>query len=108
MVFRISFIILLYESMININYLGTIIEWKAVSKTPKWNSSTAEYTVYCQDGGISKYGTIEEFSVGFAYKVTSDTTCEITGIGNHSYLLENNTEYQEIYYSQMDKEEVQK
>ena len=33
---------------------------------------------------------------------------EITGIGNHSYLLENNTEYQEIYYSQMDKEEVQK
>lgn len=28
----------------------------------------------------------------------------ITGMGNHKELLENNTEYQEIYYSQMDKE----
>ena len=27
----------------------------------------------------------------------------ITGIGNHDYLLENNIEYQEIYYSQNDK-----
>ena len=33
---------------------------------------------------------------------------QITGIGSHAQLLENNTEYQEIYYSQMDKEEVQK
>ncbi len=30
---------------------------------------------------------------------------KITGVGTHSYLLENNTEYQEIYYSQMDKNE---
>ncbi len=29
----------------------------------------------------------------------------ITGMGTHSELLENNTEYQEIYYSQMDKNE---
>ena len=29
----------------------------------------------------------------------------ITGIGTHDQLLENNTEYCEIYYSQMDKEE---
>ena len=29
----------------------------------------------------------------------------ITGIGTHDELLENNTEYTEIYYSQMDKEE---
>ncbi|MGN1080503.1 MAG: ABC transporter ATP-binding protein, partial [Acutalibacteraceae bacterium] len=28
---------------------------------------------------------------------------EITGIGTHSELLENNTEYREIYYSQIDK-----
>jgi ATP-binding cassette subfamily B protein len=28
---------------------------------------------------------------------------KITGIGSHDVLLENNTEYQEIYYSQMDK-----
>ena len=30
----------------------------------------------------------------------------ITGIGKHDVLLENNTEYQEIYYSQMDKKEA--
>ncbi len=29
---------------------------------------------------------------------------QITGIGNHEELLKNNQEYQEIYYSQMDKE----
>ena len=32
----------------------------------------------------------------------------ITGVGTHEYLLENNTEYQEIYYSQMDKTEDNK
>ncbi len=31
---------------------------------------------------------------------------KITGIGNHQELLENNPEYSEIYYSQMDKKEV--
>ncbi len=30
---------------------------------------------------------------------------QITGIGNHEQLLEGNTEYQEIYYSQTDKKE---
>ena len=29
---------------------------------------------------------------------------KITGIGTHEQLLKENTEYQEIYYSQMDKE----
>lgn len=32
----------------------------------------------------------------------------ITGVGTHEYLLENNVEYQEIYYSQMDKKEDNK
>ncbi len=32
---------------------------------------------------------------------------QITGVGTHAELLSGNTEYQEIYYSQMDKEEVQ-
>ena len=31
---------------------------------------------------------------------------QITGIGSHEKLLENNVEYQEIYYSQMDKKEA--
>lgn len=29
---------------------------------------------------------------------------KITGIGTHEQLLKENTEYQEIYYSQMEKE----
>lgn len=33
---------------------------------------------------------------------------KITGVGTHEYLLENNIEYQEIYYSQMDKKEDNK
>ena len=32
----------------------------------------------------------------------------ITGVGTHDYLLQNNLEYQEIYYSQMDKKEGDK
>ena len=31
---------------------------------------------------------------------------KITGVGTHKELLQSNEEYQEIYYSQMDKEEV--
>ncbi|MBQ8751637.1 MAG: ABC transporter ATP-binding protein, partial [Clostridia bacterium] len=34
--------------------------------------------------------------------VVMDDGC-ITGVGTHEELLANNTEYQEIYYSQMDK-----
>ena len=30
----------------------------------------------------------------------------ITGIGHHEELLKSNKEYQEIYYSQMDKKEA--
>jgi len=31
---------------------------------------------------------------------------KITGVGTHEELLKNNQEYQEIYYSQMDKKEA--
>ena len=31
---------------------------------------------------------------------------KVTGIGTHDELIENNAEYQEIYYSQMDKKEA--
>lgn len=37
--------------------------------------------------------------------IVMDDGC-ITGIGTHETLLKNNTEYQEIYYSQMDKKEA--
>ena len=33
---------------------------------------------------------------------------KITGVGTHSELIESNTEYQEIYNSQMDKKEASK
>ena len=31
---------------------------------------------------------------------------KVTGVGTHDELLKSNEEYQEIYYSQMDREEV--
>ena len=44
-------------------------------------------------------------SVKDAEKIIVMNDGVITGIGTHDELLENNTEYNEIYYSQMDKEE---
>ena len=37
--------------------------------------------------------------------VVMDNGC-ITGVGTHEELLASNTEYQEIYYSQMEKKEA--
>jgi len=44
-------------------------------------------------------------SVKDAEKIVVMNDGVITGIGTHEELLENNTEYNEIYYSQIDKEE---
>lgn len=46
-------------------------------------------------------------SVKDADKIIVMNDGKITGIGTHDYLLENNEEYSEIYYSQMDKKEAQ-
>ena len=41
-----------------INYEGTIEEWSLIDKMPEWNNGSAEYTIYCTDGQISKDGTV--------------------------------------------------
>ena len=45
-------------------------------------------------------------SVKDADKIVVMNDGKITGIGTHDELLENNAEYSEIYYSQMDKKEA--
>ena len=45
-------------------------------------------------------------SVNSADEIIVMNDGKITGIGTHDYLLENNEEYSEIYYSQMDKKEA--
>ena len=43
-------------------------------------------------------------SVKYADMIIVVNEGQITGVGTHEELLKNNQEYQEIYYSQMDKE----
>lgn len=43
------------EKLTRINYGGTIAQWKEIEKVSGWDAWTAEYTVYCTDGTISKY-----------------------------------------------------
>ncbi len=63
----------------SITYRGTLEEWQAISTGTDWNTGTGDYTVYCDDGEITKGGEVTHYSQGLAYKVTSDTTCKITG-----------------------------
>ena len=45
----------------NINYLGTIDEWKTLmSKSDSsWNWTTGTYTIHCTDGCLNKNGTVK-------------------------------------------------
>ncbi len=45
-------------NLVNINYAGTVAEWNLISKDKGWDSKTGDYTVYCTNGQISKYGTV--------------------------------------------------
>jgi hypothetical protein len=69
------------DGLTEIHYIGTIEQWQAVSKESYWDSDTLDYAVYCTDGKIAKDGTSTKHSKGFEYTVTSETTCEITGMG---------------------------
>ena len=42
------------SSLKDINFEGTKAQWKAIEKDNTWNSDTAEYTVHCTDGDLSK------------------------------------------------------
>ena len=41
-----------------INYEGTIKEWISIIKNPDWNEGSANFTIYCSNGQISKDGTV--------------------------------------------------
>lgn len=42
------------SSLTNMTFIGTKAQWKAIEKGNNWNSNTAEYTVHCTDGNLSK------------------------------------------------------
>ena len=48
-------------SLTSINYNGTIEQWNIIKKYDYWNSITANYTVYCTDGEITKDGTVTKY-----------------------------------------------
>ena len=37
-----------------IQYKGTIEQWKAIQKGNSWDWDTGDYTVYCMDGNLTK------------------------------------------------------
>lgn len=42
------------SALTDITYKGTKAQWNAIKKSSRWNANTAEYTVHCADGDISK------------------------------------------------------
>ena len=46
------------QNLTKINYEGTIKEWQSISKDSDWDVDSADYTIYCTDGQISKDGTV--------------------------------------------------
>ena len=39
-------------------YEGDVKKWQSIYKAPDWNLDSANYTIYCTDGQISKDGTV--------------------------------------------------
>lgn len=42
------------SGLVRIVYRGTIEQWNAIQKDSKWDDSTGDYTVYCNNGEIKK------------------------------------------------------
>lgn len=42
------------SGLVRIVYRGTIAQWNAIEKASKWDDWTGDYTVYCNDGNITK------------------------------------------------------
>ena len=51
---------ILYNSinLTTIRYRGTVGEWNGIEKDRVWDEGSAEYTIYCTDGQITKDGTV--------------------------------------------------
>ena len=41
-------------SLRTIRYGGTVAQWEAIFKYPRWANGTGNFTVYCSDGTITK------------------------------------------------------
>lgn len=42
------------DKLTNIRFLGTMAQWRVVSKDENWDRDTGNYTIYCTDGEIKK------------------------------------------------------
>ena len=70
-------------SLGSIIYNGSLDEWNAISKGPSWNNGTPSYTVYCNDGEVTKSGTVTHYA-----RVTDPyvaPTCTETGLTEGSH-----------------------
>lgn len=46
------------SALTNVDFEGTVAQWKAISKNSNWNVSFNNYTIYCTDGMIAKDDTV--------------------------------------------------
>ena len=46
------------HALTTITFMGTVEQWNAISKESIYDYHTADYTVYCTDGTITKNGTV--------------------------------------------------
>ncbi len=93
---------------------------RALLKKPKIlilddSTSAVDTATEAKIRNVFKNELSESTKIIIAQRISSVSDCgiiivmndgKITGIGTHEYLLENNKEYQEIYYSQVDKKEA--
>lgn len=45
-------------NLLAIYYEGDVKKWQSIYKAPDWNLDSANYTIYCTDGQITKDGTV--------------------------------------------------
>ena len=67
-----------------ITYKGTLEEWQAVSTGTDWNSGTGDYTVYCDDGEITKDGELTHYNSEVIDEAV-EPTCTETGLTQGSH-----------------------
>ena len=82
----------------NIEFTGTVEQWKAITKNENWNYNSPATYVQCSDGQVDMNGNViggedsgegdsgnEDFgsgSVGLAFTSNGDGTCYVSGLGD--------------------------